>query len=288
LDAKPAWAALREIDALSLTSHPIGDSVWLGGGSFAIGAGNQLFVINEKVEASEIRQADLRLTTRKDDEVDLFTIVERLNGPLPIYHPQYLAQFILEGKLLLVQRILLKLWKVLKFYTEGDRFDKMLDFTLEELSEQQEMTSSLVRKELQSSYAEMIDEEPETITDDVALSLHELLTSRQVPLLSSREQFILADTVECVAMVEKHRRSIDENGCRFLLFFRQHAIRHSQHHEQELNLSWREITWAFHSSSQDILMDLVSRHYDNRMIWQHARESGMFMWMTDLTALVST
>jgi hypothetical protein len=287
LDDKPAWAALREIDASSFTAHPIGDSVWLGGGSFIVGAGNQLFVINEKIEASEIRYDDIRLTARKNEQVDLFSVVERLNGPLPIYHPQYLAQFILDGKIMLVQRILLKLWKVLKFYTEGDRFDKLLGFTLRQMSGQQEMTANLIRKELQSSYADLTEDEPETITDDVASSLNELLTSRQVPLLTSREQFILADTVECVAMVEKHRRSIDENGVRFLLFFRQHAIRHSQHSEQELSLSWREITWAFHSGSQDILTDLVSRHYDNRMIWEHARESGMFMWMTDLTALVS-
>lgn len=287
LDAQPAWAALREIDIMPLTSHPIGDSVWLGGGSFVVGAGNQLFVINGRVEASEICHADIPLLGPKGSEVDLFAVVERLNGNLPIYHPQYLAQFILEGKLMLVQQILLKLWNTLKFHTDGEYFDKMLGFTLGSLLEEQEIATSLAKKELQSSYADMIDKEPETITDQVASSLIEMLTSRQVPLLSSRAQLILADTLECVAMVERHRRSMDENGYRFLLFFRQHTIRRSQHHEKEPNLSWREITWAYHSSSQDILVDLVSRHYDNRMTWEHARESGMFMWMTDLAGLVS-
>src|SRR5215469_16067132 len=138
---------------------------------------------------------------------------------------------------------------------------------------------------MHSSYADFADEEPETITEDVATQLNEQLATKKVPLLSSREQFHLADIIECVGTVEKHRRSLDENGVRFLLFFRQHFL-HPSHHKGDL-ISWREITWAFHSGSQDILADLVSKHFQGRMLWEHARESGLFMWMTDITALVS-
>jgi hypothetical protein len=140
---------------------------------------------------------------------------------------------------------------------------------------------------MHSSYADFRDEEPETITEEVAAALNEQLASRTVPYLTSREQIHLVDIVECVGTAEKHRRSLDENGSRFLLFFRQHALRMSQHSEHS-PLSWREITWAFFSGSQDILTDLVSRHFHGRMMWQQARGSGMFMWMTDLTALVSS
>jgi len=145
------------------------------------------------------------------------------------------------------------------------------------------MTSS--RKEMHASYADFSDDtEPQSVTEEVAGSLNELLTTKQIPLLSSREQFRLADIVECVGMVEKHRRSIDDNAGRFLLFFRQHV----QSEAQKKPISWREITWAFHSGSQDILADLVSRHFKGKMLWQHAKESGLFMWMTDITALVCT
>ncbi|KAF2674851.1 WD repeat protein-like protein [Microthyrium microscopicum] len=285
LDDRPAWAAFREIDALQFTSHPIGDSVWLGGGNFAIGAGNQLFIIEDKLTLSENLLPDIRLSAKSKETVNIFDLVSRLNGPLPIYHPQYLSQFILDGKVVLVQRILLKLWRFLKFYTEGDDVDPMLGFSIDDISDQQDITSSLARKELNSSYADLTEDEPEVVTEHVVASLNELLSSRTVPLLSSREQFLLADAVECVGTVEKHRRSIDENACRFLLFFRQYALRHSQHTDKHLSLSWREITWAFHSSSQDILADLVSRHYHNKMLWEHARASGLFMWMSDLPAL---
>ena len=80
---------------------------------------------------------------------------------------------------------------------------------------------------------------------------------------------------------------MDENAMRYLLFFRQHMIRKGQPPSAQVSISWREMIWAYHSGSQDILVDLVSRQFQGRMLWEHARESGMFIWMTDLTALVS-
>lgn len=79
---------------------------------------------------------------------------------------------------------------------------------------------------MHSSYADFSDdEEPDSLTEDVATSLNELLMQKSVPQLTSREQFHLADIVECVGTVEKHRRSVDDNASRFLLFFRQHVLR---------------------------------------------------------------
>lgn len=95
----------------------------------------------------------------------------------------------------------------------------------------------------------------------------------------------LADIVECVALVERHRRSMDENGARFMLFFRQHGLRKGR--SNEMQLSWREINWAYHSTSQDILVDFVSRQDHGGMLWEHARESGIFMWLSDIKTLVS-
>lgn len=139
---------------------------------------------------------------------------------------------------------------------------------------------------MHSSYADYVDEEESyAITEEVAGSLNEILIRTRIPQLSSREQFNLADIIECVGTVEKHQRSIDDNASRFLLFWRQHVLR-TGHTADILPISWREIVWAYHSGSQDILIDLVSGHFQNRMLWQHAKGSGMFMWTTDLTTLV--
>ncbi|KAF1981333.1 WD repeat protein-like protein [Aulographum hederae CBS 113979] len=285
-NAGTAWAAIREIRIRDLTPHPIGDSVWLGNGQMVIGAGNQLFVQDSNVEFDRGRFSDVHFPARKAGDLDLFTLVSTLNGPLPIYHPQALTQCILAGKMPLVQRILTKLHKILKFYSDGDEVDSLLGLSSEEFWTDLEIPYNATRKEMHSSYADFSDEEDaEVVTEEVASSLNELLTRVSVPRLSSREQFNLVDVIECVGTVEKHRRSIDGNGSRFLLFFREHNLRASQHSSGPSPLSWRDIVWAYHSGSQDILADLVTRHYNGKMLWQHAKESGVFMWMSDINAL---
>jgi hypothetical protein len=116
--------------------------------------------------------------------------------------------------------------------------------------------------------------------------INDKLTKIVLPQLSRQEQIHLADIVECVAVVEKQRRSMDDNAARFMLFFRQHALHRGR--SNEVLLSWREINWAYHSNSQDILVDIVSHQFHGKMLWEHSRESGMFMWMTDSNALVSS
>ena len=141
---------------------------------------------------------------------------------------------------------------------------------------------------MRSSYVDFVDyAEAETVNEDVAAQLNENLAKLAIPQLTSHEQIYLANTIECVATAEKHRRSMDDNAMRYLLFFRQYLLLRGLTPSLRVNVTWREIVWAYHSDSQDILVDLVSRQFQGRMLWSNARESGMFMWMNDLTALVS-
>jgi len=142
---------------------------------------------------------------------------------------------------------------------------------------------------MRSSFADAAAEEEEessVIDERTAAIFNENLAHIALPQLSSHEQFRLVDTIECVATVEKHRRSMDDNAARYLLFFRQHMLRKSQGVANKDRVSWREIVWAFHSGSQDILTDLVSRQFNGKLTWKAARESGLFMWLSDLTSLV--
>jgi hypothetical protein len=144
-------------------------------------------------------------------------------------------------------------------------------------------------REIKSPFAKFtFEDETETVTEEMAIILNESLAKLPLPYLTTQEQFHLVDIVECVATAEKHRRSMDENATRYLLFFRQNVLRNLQSQSKQSGISWREIAWAYHSSSQDILVDLVSRHHQGRMLWEHARDSGMFMWLTDMEALVRT
>jgi hypothetical protein len=129
------------------------------------------------------------------------------------------------------------------------------------------------------------NEDVDIMTEEMASATSEKLKSVTIPRLSAHEQIQLADIIECVAVVEKQRRSMDDNATRFMLSFRQQTLRKGRAHD--LNLSWRDISWAFHSNSQDILVDMASRQFHSRLTWADARETGLCMWITDPNVLVS-
>ncbi|KAL9599200.1 MAG: hypothetical protein Q9219_003981 [cf. Caloplaca sp. 3 TL-2023] len=283
LDAGPAWAPIREIHIRDSTPHPIGDSTWLGSGNLLIGAGNQLFVYDKMIDSSDHMVSDLAITVHEQNRLNLFDLVTYLNGPLPLFHPQFLSQCILAGKTFQVQQIVRKLHDALRFSTDGDEVDSFVSLSPDEFFTEPQANIRTDQKSPTLGYSG--EDELEIDLEDVAISLNENLTKISIPQLSSQEQMQLANTVECVSTVEKHRRSMDDNAIRYLLFFRQAMIRKRQIPLQKAGITYREVVWAYHSGSQDILVDLVSQQFHGRMLWEHARECGMFMWMTDLTAL---
>ena len=84
---------------------------------------------------------------------------------------------------------------------------------------------------------------------------------------------------------------MDTNAAKYLLFFRQHMLRKMASPSHRVTVSWREVIWALHSGSQDILLDLVSRQFqtpgnpNSKMHWEHAREAGIFLWLGDIAAV---
>ncbi len=122
--------------------------------------------------------------------------------------------------------------------------------------------------------------------ESAAAALKEKLLQLQLPHVSEKEKMHLIDIAECFGSLEKHRRSVDDLGIRYLAFLHWGVLRASRADGEILQLPWREITWASLSNSHDILVDRTSRLFQGRMLWKHARESGMFMWMSDIIALV--
>lgn len=133
LNKGPAWAQIREISIRELTPHPIGDSTWLGDGHLVIGAGNQLFVQDRLVNSDDTNALDIRLPQRRDGSWDIFEAVQRFNGPLPIFHPQFLSQCVLSGKGVLVGRILKALHNTMKYLVAGESVDDYLGLDLAEV-----------------------------------------------------------------------------------------------------------------------------------------------------------
>ena len=140
LNAGPAWVPIREIYIKELSLHPIGDSTWLGSGNLVIGAGNQLYVYDKSVDTSDEKIVDLSISVHKHQSLDIFDLVTYLNGPLPIFHPQFLAQCILAGKLVLVQQIIIRLYKALKFFVTGDELDSFVTMRPSDFYTEKEVT----------------------------------------------------------------------------------------------------------------------------------------------------
>lgn len=130
LNRGPAWAPIREISLANLTPHSIGDSTWLADGHLVVGAGNQILTFSRRYDISSSLVSKLKLAPGKDGTWDMFDTVQRLNGPLPIFHPQFLSQCILSGKFQLVQDILVTLHNTLKYLAEGEILDKYLNLDL--------------------------------------------------------------------------------------------------------------------------------------------------------------
>lgn len=131
-------------------------------------------------------------------------------------------------------------------------------------------------------------EDSATVTEDVAHSLVESLSKVKLPHITSDEQSDLFTIIKCIGGVEKHLTSIDGPATRFVFGL---LWRNGQQHQGLLNqgnTNWGEILWAYESGSQDILVDFVSRQSRGKMLWRHACESGLFLWLTDIAAVVST
>ncbi|KAI5211485.1 hypothetical protein AUEXF2481DRAFT_1472 [Aureobasidium subglaciale EXF-2481] len=282
---RPSWGRIKEVNTRDLSPHPIGDSVWLSSGNLVIGAGNQLYLTSNAIDSQRDLSSDLQSSTSHKSSIRIQDVVRRLNGPLPVFHPQFISQCILAGKMDIVHRILLNLQKTLKFYTEGDDLDSFQGLEIDDfMSSTEKFPNS--SKQMHKSYSTLdMQEESTTVTEDVASSIVSLLSEKSIPQLSSTEQLSLADIVECVGMVEKHRRSIDANAARYLLFWRATIVR-SRQSSTLAAVTWREMLWAYHSSSQDILVDIVTRQNKGQITWSHARDTGIFVWLTDREALL--
>lgn len=145
INTGPAWAPIRQIFIKEFTPHPIGDSTWLGSGNLVIGSGNQLYVYDQNVSISDEFITDLSIPVHTHRSMTIFDLVTYLNGPLPVFHPQFLAQCMLAGRLVQVQKIIIGLHKALKFFNAGDELDSFVSLPVESFFAEPQVSSAIPR-----------------------------------------------------------------------------------------------------------------------------------------------
>lgn len=295
----PSYAVIKNIDISEFTSHTIGDSIWLDDGFLIIGSGNQFFIDDRWVKlednqfiTSTIRELMSGYTEKIEDEDDgagyktkrssdtvyeISHLVRSLNGPLPVFHPQFLIQCLFFNQFSLVMDILVRLFRVLR---KGTKVSWDLNMNMAQEIFTYSGTPHSSKSNLVLDLLE--DVSPTRSGLDVFSrfnsSLAELLTSElmkvSLPLLTRHQQITLINIISIVNEIENYTNVIDENGIRFLVGFKL-----CQMSSKQSRLTMRDVNWALHSENKEVLFGIIENYYKSKFTWKKVANNGLPYWV---------
>ena len=114
------------------------------------------------------------------------------------------------------------------------------------------------------------------------------LSKVHLPDIDGISQTELLNLIACVGSIERLRHSLDVPATSFLFAMLEASRLSAQVTSTSSNSNWRDIVLASNSGKQDILVDQMTRHFQGRILWQQARQCGIFMWLSDVEAVVSS
>ena len=226
---------------------------------------------------------------------NVFAFASNINGRLPDHHPNLLKQYLIWGLHDLVKHLLFLLYRFVRLTIESEGTFTDVPVPLLRLLQEKENSSSASKNEQYNELFETnIDNEnafDETSSSDFnqshALYLSEQLTRISLPHVSSVDQMNLLALIDTVIQIEKQKRSLDENGVRYLLAVRMLSFTsRSLPKTISTDFSNRDIAWAFYSDSQDTLVDICNNSYDNKLTWKLAKSMGVGLWLRNIDTLV--
>ena len=276
------WILVREINTKDCTPEPIGDSAWLSDGTLVAGVGSQHFIYSSSFSPQELQQ--VKVTTRDVGPEDLSAFVRMENRPLAIYHPQVLYQYICVTGTCHVEHVVTALHTALKFYVPGDDVDRFLGLPLNNFNEGLPALFNGFTSDAEASLANAAGrDDADHVTEKLTISLGESLAKFPLPHLTPHDQIRLQHVVQSLGHTARDLGSLDSNALRYILSFRQNLL----HTAQEPSASYREYVFALHSTTQDLLTNLISQPpiHSARLLWSSIRASGLFMWLSDPVAL---
>ncbi|KAG9314237.1 RAVE protein 1 C terminal-domain-containing protein [Chiua virens] len=286
----PAWTICLKIEVGRFTPYTISDSVWLANGTLLVGAGHHMFLYG---------QAQSYGPNSADES--LFVHVARINGPLPDYHPQMLLQCLLWGKISLVKRIIISLEKIAK----GGKPFCWRPFAVEDyLQEDQTLSIPTRSYGLLFGFPQQLETGEKVFSRSLVESLVEQLEVQPLPHLSPNEHAHLIVLIQTTLEMDEQRRALDANGLRYVFSMRSFYISnrrvasdpgspHSGDGGIPRQTGWREriryrdMIWAFHSESQDLLLNTSTTACNGKMLWSDARALGVFIWLTSVDTMKS-
>lgn len=275
----PAWMSIKKI-SLPGPGLTITTTAWFGRNNLAIAVGNRIFTCNGDVQVEELQsdvQETLDAPTQRRLIRRLSSLASAVRKPLPVWHPNLISHSIRHGHWGLASSLIHTLGQKLKFWSEGDDLHALLDFPAEKI------------------YDSVRSITHQHVDDGLIRELVQQLEEKDLPEVSRLEQNRLMRVVKAVAYCGEHVDGLDNGAVRFLFSWRLGLLHMN---ESEINgtqtngvhvhvpeMHWREICFAYHSTTQQALLDLLIAHYDNKITWHMARQLGLFAWLAERQAL---
>jgi len=121
-----------------------------------------------------------------------------------------------------------------------------------------------------------------------------------LPHLTPNEHAHLLVLIQAMLEVDDSRRALDSNGFRYLISMRSFYILNKRAEPSSPDLEggishrtgwrarlrYRDITWAFHSETQELLLSASLAACQDKMTWSDARALGVFLWLHSVESMV--
>jgi hypothetical protein len=282
------WHHLKRI-SISGMGPTITAVTWLAEGELVIAAGHALLRSDGIVAGTEIvSELRDRLDLSASAHVKSQSLMHSLKQPLVSWHPQLLQHLGLRGQLHAAAGILRRLERALRFYTEGDELDPLLDAAPKDLTAGKDHP----------------DNSP--LEEDIIGSLKQQLEEIDLPKTSDTEQERLKVVLSTVVYMQEHMGSLDDNGFRYLFSWKLHVLELESKRNQQSSgtdkrssdgdegplpvvptMSWREIVFAYNSETQQPLLEALHNYYGGKLDWPTVRALGIPAWLHAVRAAQS-
>ncbi|KAL6938084.1 hypothetical protein ACO0RG_004618 [Hanseniaspora osmophila] len=272
----PSYAPIRKTDMTKYTSHAMGDSLWLGRGLFMIAAGNQILLKNKGLDLEHDPTARQTIGSRDIRFKNIFHLSGVLNGPLPVYHPQFLVQALYMGKINLVKEIMLKLLNEI-------RNCELLGASLHDLNSylKLEPWKFLLKSDLNYTFDTTYEEPFDKFNSTLCQLLREKLTKTTLPDLTRHQQVTLITIIETLEKITNLGNSVDSYGINFIMGTKLYQ----SHKQSQPSITMRDVSWAVHCNQKDIIFSELN---DIRMQWDKAKELKLAYWLSQDDLVVKT
>ena len=218
--------------------------------------------------------------------VSLQEAAARSNGPKPYYHPTILQQCLLWGRVDLARDILCQVARTLRdAVIEADEPIDIPDLDANAFWHQAASSASDFDGETPA------EEERNTLTQSLVDVIRTRLPTASLRELSTSEQQSLKRIAQVVHEVDQQQKSLDESGVRYLVALRDFAACNGLSDDKaspsalEGRVKYRDIVWAFHSDTQEILIRHIESLFHQKGAWSAARATGLLLWIRSPDAL---